>query len=449
MTNPMYPFPEAIERSDIEGAFEIEQGSYPSTDLAKRKMVVPTGGVCIECGEDHARAMRLREMGHTAWTPSDWEARVKRTKDKLPMSLVAACEVGRINIRRVYAKLEKIPAALCAKDDDYYFTLRQILRNDDLLALMGVIVASYHSDDETPVNNALIRLLDEMLSKTDEREQIRAQHITGMLPYVRYAYNEAFMYGSKPNFRATLALARALMSQANATAKAINTDLDQRAEMKAAKVREYEGKGKRTRPKGTRFGKMSIVRLPLTRRSKAGLERRWTARDEGPIPTRFDRWSIDKRVFRTKKRSKGAALLIDVSGSMSWHEDDLRQVLEEVPAATIAIYSGTGTTGKLIIVAEKGKCATMTTATRYVQGGNVIDGPALEWLSEQPETVKLWMSDGGITGMYDGDPGDDAPEYCSKLLRKGQIQQVRDAEEVIAILSGKRPFVPSRAMRYM
>ena len=86
----------------------------------------------------------------------------------------------------------------------------------------------------------------------------------------------------------------------------------------------------------------------------------------------------------------------------------------------------------------------MSHASRYMLGGNVIDGPALEWLAEQSQTTKLWMSDGGITGISDGFGGTGALDYCGEVLRRGGIQQVRNAEGVMEVLTGKRPFLPSK-----
>lgn len=446
-TSPIYPVPEAIERPDIEGAFEIEGGFAGSTDLVKAKMVVPLGGVCIECGVDHAYAIRSAELGHTAFTPKDWEQRVKRTKDKLPVSLVAACEDARIVARRKKAGLPDLPSRYCAKDEEHYFMVRQAARTGDFLSLAQMLVASYGTGDEEPMKEAMIRLVKELGEKADPVEKAKALVLADLWGSLYHNTRYQLTY-RKATFRYSLALARDVLHILEGTATAMEKALEDEKAKKGVKTTTHTGKGKHKKPmpSDVKFGKMTVVRLPLPNRSKAGYERRWTARDEGPIPTRFDRWSIDRRIFRTKKRGKGAAVLIDASGSMRWTQEHLAQVLDEVPAATIAIYSGRGTEGKLVIVASKGRCASMRQAATYMMGGNIIDGPALEWLADQPENVKIWMSDGGITGLNDGWCGEGGNAYCERFIRKGGIQQVRRAEDVIAILSGKRPFVPSKGV---
>lgn len=443
--NPIYPVPEAIRRPDIEGPFEISEGYESKTDFAKTRMVVPVGGACEECGEDHARAARLLEMGRIAWSPSDLERRVKRTKDKLPLALVERCEEARINARRRRGGMEPSPPRLCESDGEHYFLIRQMVKNGDMVSLAGMLAASYATGDESLVQNSMVRIISELRSKASEESRIQAEYLTeitnGVMRHINY-----HMGWSRPTFRYSLSLARDILSILDRATTNMEKALMEAELSKQVKVKEFRGNKTIKDEDDSSFGKMSIIELPMPYRSKAGFERRWTARDEGDIPTRFDRWSIDKRIFRTKKRSKGATLLVDVSGSMSWSEDNLTSVLEQVPAATIAIYSGNGDEGNLVIVAKKGRCASMRQAARYMRGGNVVDGPALEWLAQQPDTVKLWMSDGGITGINDTfiQPSSKISTKLGILMRRKGIQQVRNAEAVMEILTGKKPFTPSR-----
>lgn len=441
---PRYPIPEAIPRPDFTGPYVIEDGYVSGVDLAKGKMVVSTGGPCSDCGQDHARASRIHEMGHTAFTPKDWRARVKRTKDKLPVDLVNACEDARLNARRSQARLSQPPPLLCEAANDHAHMVRQTIRTGDLMGLARIVLAAHASGDEKPVIRAVSAAAEELAGKPDPAEQLKATHAVALVKQVQDLARWQLHW--QPRFRDSLTLARHTIRAVEQAATEYAEALEEQEVARATTVKRH-GKGKaKPQPANVRFGKMEIVSLPLPNRSKAGFERKWTARDEGDIPTRFDRWAIDKRVFRRKKRGKGAALLVDVSGSMSWSAEHLAQVLDEVPAATIAIYSGTGKTGQLVIVAKNGRAASMSAAARHMRGGNVIDGPALEWLSEQPETVKLWMSDGGITGINDGNPGDGAVKYCSRLLRRGGIQRVRNAGQVMEVLKGRQPFVPSKEL---
>lgn len=445
---PLYPVPEAITRPDLTGPYEIEDGYSSSVDLAKGRMVVSTGGPCRDCGQDHARASRIHETGHAAFTPKDWAARARRTKDKLPVELVNACEDARIYARRAASRLAMSPPQLCEVEDEPYQIVRQAIRSGNLLHLAATVAAAYQSGDEAAIDRAVERVASELAAKADPLEQLKGTQVATMCGSVKYMVKWHMSYHYNPTFRQSLALARSLIDVVNNTASEyasraaeISEQLRHDAE---TRIRKYGGKTPPKQPANVKFGEMLIVKLPLPNRAKAGFDRKWTAREEGDVPVRFDRWTIDRRVFRARKKTKGAALLVDVSGSMAWTADDLARVLNEVPAATIALYSGAGPSGKLVIVARKGRAASMTAAHRYMMGGNVIDGPALQWLADQPESVKLWMSDGGITGVGDGWSGEGGEAYCGKILRKGHIMQVRNVGKVMDVLKGKQPFVPSK-----
>jgi hypothetical protein len=93
-------------------------------------------------------------------------------------------------------------------------------------------------------------------------------------------------------------------------------------------------------------------------------------------------------------------VLIDASGSMGWSPDDLMKCLEAAPAATIALYSGSGNRGVLRVVAKDGRMIAPDLVVPPCGGGNIVDGPALEWLASQAEP-RIWISDGSVTGVDD------------------------------------------------
>lgn len=436
------PFPEAIKRDDTPDRFDVKSGIESRTDLTHGVMVIDGGGVCDKCGIDHARATRLHEMGHVAWTPADWQKRSERAKDAPPAWLVNAVEDARLTRLRALNRLEQSPAILCDADGDYDRALHGAVKSGDLLAVAAIFAAAMGSADEAPLLNAINRIATGFYEKEQNAE---ADALFHTLRVVRYAIQNRIYPHHKPNFRSSLHAARDIL----AGVEGALTEYKEAKEAQKAKKATVVRPGKKPKsfvPKDT-WGKMNIVEPPLTRQSPLGMERRFTARDEGPIPTRFDRWSIDKRIFRTKKRVKGAAVLVDVSGSMSWDDEDLRRVLEEVPAATVALYSGNGTKGDLVIVAHKGRRATWGSVRSFVHGGNVIDGPALEWLADQPQEVKVWMSDGGTTGPHDNAGGEhsrDMERDVRRILRRGGIMRVWDATDVMKVLTGKMKFVPDR-----
>lgn len=131
-------------------------------------------------------------------------------------------------------------------------------------------------------------------------------------------------------------------------------------------------------------------------------------RKAAPAGTRIGslrRLLTDGRAFRrtTKPKIKGGTVLIDASGSMHLETAHLREILAAAPAATVAMYSGDDTTGAVTIIARNGRMATdqqIAERRSEVGQGNIVDGPALEWLAEQQEP-RTWICDGLVTGEYD------------------------------------------------
>lgn len=437
------PFPEAIDRDDVPDRFTITVGTESRTDLTHGVMVIDGGGPCEKCGSDHARATRLHEMGHVAWTPSDWNKRVERAKDSPPMTLVNAVEDARITRLRQANRLVASPSILCEESGEHRNLVANIMKTGNMLSFASLITAAVNSYDGVAFSSAINELIEGMRLEGKDDE---ANAITKIVRSVNNHVSNHLWLKGKPSFRSSIAAARDIMNDLASIEEEYMEAKDVKEAMKKTVVKEVKPK----RPNRT-WGVMNIVTVPLTRQSNLGMERRWTARDEGPIPTRFDRWSIDKRVFRSKKRVKGAAILVDCSSSMHWTEEDLQRVLEEVPAATVAIYSGKGPGGNLVIVAKKGRRAKWSVVKPHKMGGNVIDGPALEWLAAQPESVKVWMSDGGVTGPNDGHSGiehiEDMERDVKKHLRRGGIMKVRNVDDVMKVLNGKSRFIPEKTFK--
>ena len=112
----------------------------------------------------------------------------------------------------------------------------------------------------------------------------------------------------------------------------------------------------------------------------------------------------DMKVWGLKDRSvPPLAVLLDLSGSMNLTEEDIVAILEKQPASIIAGYSGSDEKGSLYILGQNGKYASAQ-EIEYMRDevgyGNIVDGPALVWLSQQ-KGRKIWISDGNITGFQE------------------------------------------------
>ena len=116
--------------------------------------------------------------------------------------------------------------------------------------------------------------------------------------------------------------------------------------------------------------------------------------------------------------------------------EELLKIVTTAPAATIAIYSGRRAKGKLTIIGRKGMVATEEglQQARKVGNGNVVDGPALKWLSKQ-NSPRLWVSDGLVTGKNDK-TGINLAIECQNICHRSDIKRVEKSDAVCDLLKG-------------
>jgi hypothetical protein len=142
-----------------------------------------------------------------------------------------------------------------------------------------------------------------------------------------------------------------------------------------------------------------------------------TATDHGTCLRNPHRLALDGRVFASRRRHRGGALLIDWSGSMDLADADVERILALAPICTVAAYSAESDGGVLKILAREGRRVRPADITRPSGPSNVIDGPALEWLTRQAGP-RVWLSDGGVTGLGDVQGTENQRSYDRKLWMK-------------------------------
>jgi len=131
--------------------------------------------------------------------------------------------------------------------------------------------------------------------------------------------------------------------------------------------------------------------------------------DMGVSPRAMHRDLTDKKVFTSKSKRKSGTVLIDVSGSMSFTEEDVQEIIETLPASTVAIYSGDSDADEKEPSKVKGTLRVVGKNGRYVKYipehgfHNLIDGPAIEWLTRQAEP-RILVSDLQFTGLDYANP---------------------------------------------
>jgi hypothetical protein len=192
------------------------------------------------------------------------------------------------------------------------------------------------------------------------------------------------------------------------------------------------------------WGACEILMAPLVRSKKVLVPRRGKAGPDGTIPRHFHRWFSDREILDARGRRPGGTLLIDGSGSMNWSAERTRRLIDICPALTVAVYAGRpgNQSGVLTILARNGRAcdAKFDYKEAHNHGyGNVVDGPALEWLCKQAGP-RVWFCDGAVTGKGDW-PSVHGYIDAYRLACAGQVTRTVELDTVIELLAGKiRPF---------
>lgn len=250
-------------------------------------------------------------------------------------------------------------------------------------------------------------------------------------------------------------------------------------------LQNYWGHGANHR--GT-FGDMVIIQRSLTRNQPARMRGRANkAAEFGRTLRHPHRLTTDGRVFSNKRQGVQGTVLIDISGSMSLTTQDVEDIIELLPAATIATYSGLYVPenrqernsslpwhladrngrfgGALQIIARGNKQAVPREGINgwkkipdyhgggYVAGGNSIDGTALLWLEKQ-KGPRFWVSDGQVTGArrryledgsfaYQGDfISQHLADQCGKICLRSKILRVDSMMDL-------QKMIEDRTIRYV
>jgi hypothetical protein len=153
---------------------------------------------------------------------------------------------------------------------------------------------------------------------------------------------------------------------------------------------------------------------------------------EGAILQFSHRMWSDGRVFRgRRRRPPGGTILLDASSSMPLLPQDVVNLVRRAPAGTIAAYASRSrnmTWGRLTVLARGGWRVSDDDIAAAVGGGNVVDGPALQWLAAQP-APRVWISDGLVTGRSEK-TYETLRTQCDLICASAHIRHVGSIEEL-------------------
>lgn len=180
---------------------------------------------------------------------------------------------------------------------------------------------------------------------------------------------------------------------------------------------------------------------PDERVDKAIRELRKSSSDRGVVPRRMHRMASDRKVFTRKTTVAGGSLMIDCSGSMGLYKEDIREIVELLPASNVAGYVGynrkiNGYDGQIQIIAQNGRISNEALEELTNWGANSVDLEGLRWLAEQPEP-RIWVSDQMVFGVDENGKNDYLDNYkrdeIARFMRKNNIIPIEERQMVLKV----------------
>jgi hypothetical protein len=410
----VYPLPEAVEEAKRKKPWQIEpSGSIsPRVQLSAGVLIVPLDE------SDQSRFIRDHELGHVRWSPHRPDQKAARFG--VSSDVLQAVEDMRVNTKLAAAGVDT--SASGWSEDVCQAIARDVLRRNEARMTVLMAVAAQGSG-----------LMEQTFRDVLEQTPMGAS----ALEVARLA-RQALWSAPVPKFRDTIRVAlwlQSLLDCASApkpvTEGASSSGGKAESLGAALQVARNHGVSRRSTKK-IPWGKMRVDTPMRPNRVLGYLGKRHRATDEGSYPRHLYRQLIDGKVFRHVRRGRGGTVLIDASGSMQLSQGDIASILKAAPGCTVAVYSGNTHDGVLRVLACNGRQVDSENVRSSAGGANVIDGPALQWLSKQ-QKPRIWVSDGQVTGIRDQMSAVNTLE-CMTLARRHQIARAGDVRAGVKLL---------------
>lgn len=480
------PFPEIV--SGKPGWKIFEDNKAPRTSNLSKEMHVPLDNDCEACGINHSKMIRRHELGHVKWSPQT----IGKLNEQEDSQSVEVCEEVRINYMLQQKGLPLTELIVCkelmhVKNMKAIYTYSEYELICYLLGMMWFVPEEHERYYWSKfANNKEFMLFKTDLVEVEESKELthyRIKQIDWALQQAKTIYE--IILTSRRNYQSVVSYHKTrkgakylsrlrddfsepptdeqvyekvrLAKQAERNARAQNrqTNKDKSdSNSKEQTLEEAQLETKQELSKALsqadfnynpdindmtgRWGKMTIytpeLNVNLQGKIKGGREYR--PMDYGVNPKYMNRWCIDKKVFKQRQRTYGGTILIDASGSMSFSGEDILEIMQLLPAVKIAMYNSSHNSsqgyysdkGSLRIIGDKGKRVKQDYLSRWSGYGNLVDGPALRWLSKQAPT-RIWVSDMFVFGA-DNTSSANLLKECTQIMRKSGIQRLADIEEV-------------------
>jgi len=409
-----YPLPEVVDQSRRKRWLIEQSGNVtPRAELSHGVLIVPLDG------SDQSRFMRDHELAHVHWSPKRPDQQALR--NKISPDVLAAVEDMRMNTKLEAAGVDtsvggwsKPVCQAVAKD---------VVRRKEARLLVLMAVAATGSGFMEEVFNDVLH--DDPIGKS-------------ALEIARMAKN-VMWNNPVPKFRDTIRVSKwlqALLDTGMAPPPkfpGMSGSGDAGAGLASAlKIAREQGITKRA-TRRIPWGKLTLDHPPRNQRVAGYLGKRKRSTDEGDIPRQLHRLLIDGKIFRHTRRGRGGSVLIDGSGSMQLSDADIQKILNAAPGCVVAVYSGNTHDGVLRVLAQDGRQVDKQYIGTPAGGANVVDGPALQWLSKQAKP-RIWVSDGQVTGVCDRMSAINTLE-CAGITRRYQIMREKDMNTAVKLLA--------------
>ena len=478
-----YPYPEIVTGDKWHVMETTDTDPQPKTDNLNRHMTVPMDRECEYCGVNHGRMIRRHELGHAKWSPKTMGKLMRGTRAEA----IHALEEVRINYLMAYRDLPINEYIICK--EELQAKTHRLIMTASITDLILYVLAAYSVEktnskytgfDKTEMYEDVLnqlRLVDDMTEISDLRKtQVKfalntAIRFSGLI--TNHKWNQLPSYRKVQKYAEKLSVilnefmdkpdpedVKAQPQQGQGEGECTNLthsgqdcsedELCQECAEKEVsggigsdsdnEIQELENRmrqeliEKMTYHSSSgigKWGEMEIhtpaMSVNLKGRLKGG--RQYRPSDYGYNPKYINRYCIDKQIFKQKQNVKGGTILIDSSGSMSFSGQDILEIMEILPAVNIAMYNGRSRTGDLRIIAKNGMRVSDDYLSTHSGGGNVVDGPALRWLSTMPAR-RIWVSDMYVFGAGSNSSGYNLLKECYDLCTQHKIINLKDIEEV-------------------
>lgn len=446
-------YPDIIRRDTTDdahatGPWTISHDWDSGVNLKKRSLQSPLrDAACSGCGEIHTRAMNDHELAHVAFTPTDWREIAERNgHDKL---LLEAVEDSRVSVRARMAGVDIGPTqcvALMLANADYLLAKGSVAGLMRLIAssasstqtwlAMGVWHAALEDGQVKDLVGAAMNIVSKGIVMAPSPQFAKTLNTTDRLEHlIRYNRNALDGLSGMPAQGASQKTrAQGGLQESEQPFEYIGQEL---------RIASTRNPGRTVVVGKEGWMAMSVQRAPLERAARRGPQRKYSARDEGAVPAGMHRYLTDGRIFHQRVRRVGrSAILVDMSGSMCWSEDEVLEILDASPATAIALYSASSRLqeGILRIVARNGRRCEAQYITPPSAHANGVDGPALLWLREQ-SGMRIWLSDGMVTGKSDGH-NEQLLSQARAIVQRSKIMRVSTAEQCVAVATGAVKHAP-------